>query len=439
METLLRAGLSNAVAATVLALVVACLSRPLARRPAVLHGLWLLVLLKLVTPPIYEVPIPWPISDSPAEASLSQVQLIQIQPEVASGERDGSLPDDSDAYASTDLSGAELAVIVDDPIGAGLVTRSPLMTATYSSFDWRRWAVMAWAAGSLVMLFVSCRRIGRFQRLIRSAAPATGEEREWLEVLAGEIGVRRVPDLFWVRARLSPLVWSLGWRPRLILPQDLWKTLDERQRSTLVAHELAHLKRGDHLVRFLELVVTALYWWHPLLWWIRQSLRDSEEQCCDAWVVWMFPGAAKSYAETLLDTLDFMHRSAKAEPLLASGLGKVPHLRRRLTMIMTGTTFRVLGVRGTLGLLVLGGAMLPVGATWAQQGPEPRDVRVVVKADDGAEQLNSAPSHRRRIEQRIRRCGGESEAVAGWQGHRHLPQHPGQDGPQRCGPVRLHR
>ena len=68
METLLRAGVSNAVAATVLALVVTCLSRPLARRPAILHGLWLLVLLKLVTPPIYEVPIPWPLARRPPAA-----------------------------------------------------------------------------------------------------------------------------------------------------------------------------------------------------------------------------------------------------------------------------------------------------------------------------------------------------------------------------------
>ena len=60
METLLHAGLSNAVSATFLALLVACLGRVLARRPAVLHCLWLLVLLKLVTPPLYEVPIPWP-------------------------------------------------------------------------------------------------------------------------------------------------------------------------------------------------------------------------------------------------------------------------------------------------------------------------------------------------------------------------------------------
>ena len=60
METLYRAGLSNAVSATLLALLVACLGRVLARRPAVLHCLWLLVLVKLVTPPLYELPVPWP-------------------------------------------------------------------------------------------------------------------------------------------------------------------------------------------------------------------------------------------------------------------------------------------------------------------------------------------------------------------------------------------
>ena len=67
METLLHAGLSNAVSATLLAVLVACLGRVLARRPAILHCLWLLVLLKLVTPPLYQVPIPWPESLSSDE------------------------------------------------------------------------------------------------------------------------------------------------------------------------------------------------------------------------------------------------------------------------------------------------------------------------------------------------------------------------------------
>ena len=253
---------------------------------------------------------------------------------------------------------------------------APASPAAEPPIDWRRWTAAAWIGGTLVMLVVSWPADPAF-----STPDPTRPSRPRMRNGSGSRRWRAgwdcggVPEICWVRARVSPLVWPLG-RPRLIIPRDLWKTLDGPQRSTLVVHELAHLKRGDHLVRFLELVVTALYWWHPLLWLIRQSLRDAEEQCCDAWVVWAFPEAAKSYAETLLDTLDFVHRSSQAEPLLASGLGKVPHLRRRLTMIMTGTTFRVLGVRGTLGLLALAGVMLPVGATWAQQPDEPKEIKV---------------------------------------------------------------
>ncbi len=374
MDTLLRAGLSNAVTATFLALLVACLSRPLARRPAILHGLWLLVLIKLVTPPIYEVAIPWPMT-APADDSVACVAVLPVQDEelvFADGEGFPEKLIPGEAIAADAARGA----IPDSP---SMLRLRAALPAAELSVDWRRWTAAAWIGGTLVMLVVSWRRIRRFQRLIHSARPATDEEREWVETLASGMGLRRVPEVCWVRARVSPLVWPLG-RPRLIIPRDLWKTLDGPQRSTLVVHELAHLKRGDHLVRFLELVVTALYWWHPLLWLIRQSLRDAEEQCCDAWVVWAFPEAAKSYAETLLDTLDFVHRSSHAEPLLASGLGKVPHLRRRLTMIMTGTTFRVLGVRGMLGLLALAGVLLPVGATWRSSPRSRRKSRSVSTA-----------------------------------------------------------
>ena len=119
--------------------------------------------------------------------------------------------------------------------------------------------------------------------------------------------------------------------------------------------------------------MTALYWWHPVLWWARQALRDVEEQCCDAWVVWAVPDAAKSYAETLLETLDFLNQSDLSEPLLASGFGKVHHLRKRLTMIMSGTTPRLLGVWGTLGSLGLAAVLLPVNATWAQKPEEKQE------------------------------------------------------------------
>ncbi len=71
METLLGIGLSNALAAAVLAMPVALFARLLrSRRPALAHGLWLLVLLKLITPPLFTVPVPWP-AEEPSETSKS--------------------------------------------------------------------------------------------------------------------------------------------------------------------------------------------------------------------------------------------------------------------------------------------------------------------------------------------------------------------------------
>src|SRR5437899_2739898 len=73
MQTLLEIGLSNAAAATALA-VVAVLGSRLCRHRAVAHALWLLVLVKLVTPPLLRVPLSWPAS----EASAAPPPLVRV-------------------------------------------------------------------------------------------------------------------------------------------------------------------------------------------------------------------------------------------------------------------------------------------------------------------------------------------------------------------------
>jgi bla regulator protein BlaR1 len=373
VETLYLAGLSNAVSATVLALVVTCLGRVLGRRPAVLHCLWMLVLLKLVTPSIYEVSVPWPESSSAAQQSASALEVVLLE-----REREMVGPPNPDIVVDDQL--ADAAGL----LGQGNAHAACSWLGEWPSIDWMRLASMIWIAGAVTTLVVSIGRIRRFRLLLRDARPADDEIQEWVDELAASLGVDCPPSVWWIGGKLSPMVWSLGWRPRLILPTELWKGLDDHQRATLVIHELAHLRRGDHHLRLFELLVTALYWWHPVLWWARQALRDVEEQCCDAWVVWAAPDAARSYAETLLETLDFLNQSDLAEPLLASGFGKVQHLRKRLTMIMSGTTPRMLGLWGTLGSLGLAVVLLPVNPTWAQKTEEKREVRVIVKTDDDA-------------------------------------------------------
>jgi hypothetical protein len=155
----------------------------------------------------------------------------------------------------------------------------------------------------------------------------------------------------------------------LLLPAGLWQRLTDKQQETLLIHELAHLRRRDHWVRRLELLVLGLYWWHPVVWWARWELQEAEEQCCDAWVVWALPAAAEAYATALIETVAFLSFPRSALPAGASGIGQTHCLKRRLTMILQGTTRRALTWGALLTLLACGAALLPLRPTWAQTGP----------------------------------------------------------------------
>src|SRR5207245_2040258 len=123
---------------------------------------------------------------------------------------------------------------------------------------------------------------------------------------AGRLGLSRPPRVWLLPGAVSPMLWTFGRRPRLLVPTALWVRLDEDQRTTLLVHEMAHLRRRDHWVRSLELLATSLYWWHPVVWLARRELREAEEQCCDAWVVRVLPGSAHAYARALVETVDYL-------------------------------------------------------------------------------------------------------------------------------------
>jgi beta-lactamase regulating signal transducer with metallopeptidase domain len=373
---LLRVGLGNAVAAGLLA-VLAASAGVLARgRPAVRHGLWLLVLLKLVTPPLWTVPVAWigaPAAPAPAPAPQPQEALPRLSDLELDAIEEGLEPG-FDVVTQIDASAvAEPAPVAEPP---GLVL--PL---------WRPWLLAVWGAGSLLAFAVAARRIERFRRLVCLAAPAPAPLVKQVEVLARRLGLGlgQCPRIGLVPAALSPMLWAVGCRPHLIVPRALWERLGAGQRDTLLAHELAHLKRRDHWVRWLELLVTGLYWWLPVVWIARQALREAEEQCCDAWVVWAFPGASRTYAETLLETLDFLSGADAAAAVAASGLGPVHHLKRRMTMIMQGTTPRGLTWSGLLAVLGLSAALLPLSPTWAQRPDAPAGSTAVAEAEDDDE------------------------------------------------------
>jgi beta-lactamase regulating signal transducer with metallopeptidase domain len=346
MTRLVEIGFSNAVMATVLAVLAAVLCR-ICRRPAFAHGLWLLVLLKLLTPPLVSVPLPWfdDAGNSAVDEAAPDAGLTRALPDDV-GVVEDARADDEIQPALAEL---EAGSSSNPQAGTGFIPPA-----------WIGAAFWAWLAGAVFCLvWIACSTY-RFQRLLCFARPAGAEVQELVTELTGRLHLRRPPRVWLVPGAVSPMLWACACRARLLFPARLLESLDRDKLQTLLAHELAHWHRRDHWLRFLELVVQVIYWWHPAVWWIRAELHEAEEQCCDAWVVAALAGADRTYALALLETAAFVSHTRPILPATASGIGQVPHLRRRLTMIMSGQTHKTLNWAGALGLASLGLALLPL-------------------------------------------------------------------------------
>ncbi len=71
----------------------------------------------------------------------------------------------------------------------------------------------------------------------------------------------------------------------LILPEGITERLNPKQLDAVIAHELCHIRRRDNLTAAIHMVVETLFWFHPLLWWIRARLAEERERACDEDVV----------------------------------------------------------------------------------------------------------------------------------------------------------
>ncbi len=403
MESLVNAILSNALTATVLALVPLALTR-LGRSPALVHGFWLVVLLKLVTPPLIEVPLVVTSASAAPQALPATGVKLPSKPGPADPGNRPELPantvqddDDPTGWDATDQSvgcmnptgvvkadethdrwdRAAATVEAERPSGQKLVAASNLHSiAQHNLPRWEFFALALNLAGCLVCWSLAAVRIMGLKSLLRDIQPAPADLQARVLAVAHQLALKRAPATWLVPGRIPPMLWTLGGRTRLLVPDGLWPGLTESQQTALIAHEMAHLKRKDHLVRWLDLLVVGLYWWHPVVWWARVGLREAEEQCCDAWAIWATPRGSKSYAAALLAALEFVSGAptdgVAAAAAIINGRGHVSFLKRRMRMIVQARTPKALSWAGQIAVFGLAALILPLAPTWAQKADAPR-------------------------------------------------------------------
>jgi hypothetical protein len=170
----------------------------------------------------------------------------------------------------------------------------------------------------------------------------------------------------------SPLV--VGFiRPVLLWPSQLQDRLNEDGLRAVLLHELAHLRRRDHWVRWLEMAAACVWWWNPLFRLARRRIRQYAELACDAWVLAVLPRARRAYAEALLQVCESVTRTVEPAPALGVG-GDRDDFQRRLTMIMRESVAcrmprKSLLAIGILALLIVPGWSLGDTANEPPTGP----------------------------------------------------------------------
>jgi beta-lactamase regulating signal transducer with metallopeptidase domain len=288
---------------------------------AVRHGVWTGVLVLMLASPILSIlglKVSLPVVPAFASETVSST--------VARVARPTSL-----------FVGVQPSVVSADPT-----------VAEPTSADWVSYATTIYFVGLVVFLIRLALGTLQVRKLVRTAAFDAGR----------------------LTHALCATPVTVGWlRPVVILPND-WSTYGQEQLDAILIHETEHVRRRDPFIQWLALLNRAVFWFHPLAWWLERQLSALAEQACDAAVI---AGGCDpvQYSRHLLD---LARATARARGRVAAIGMTMPGARlpERIHLILNPpNATRVPAMRAALTAVLCGvtGAMLTAGRLTSAASP----------------------------------------------------------------------
>ncbi len=214
----------------------------------------------------------------------------------------------------------------------------PLAPSTPARTDWTPVAMLgAWMCGFGAIALIRFRGWLRIRAAVRASSPVT---------IPASVEVRSAPGL------LEPGV--VGWlQPILLLPKGIAERLTPPQLDAVLAHELCHVTRRDNLFASIHMLVEAMFWFHPLVWWIGARLVEERERACDEEVL-NLGREPLVYAEGILNLCKLYVES----PLACASGATGSDVKKRIEAIMTNRAVLRLNLAKKLALAVAAMAAL---------------------------------------------------------------------------------
>ena len=156
--------------------------------------------------------------------------------------------------------------------------------------------------------------------------------------------------------RVEPGVFGIH-KPVLLLPAGIAHHLTPAQLKLILAHEVCHVRRRDNLTGAIHMLVEAVFWFFPLVWWIRARLVEERERACDE-AVCSQGCEPEVYAEGILKVCQFYLESP---PLWIAGITGAG-LKKRIEAIMANSSVDRLnfGKKLVLAMVGIAAILLPL-------------------------------------------------------------------------------
>ena len=283
----------------VLAILILIAQRLLGRRlsPAWRHGLWLLLVARLLLP--FSLPVPFSLFNISSLGRLANRTVLSAPSAPL-------VPSAVNSFPTAAATTSSLAVLVPafktSPV-------PPLPGVAKTAFDWFGLAAWVWLVGAawfgLRMVWLNWRFGRRVNLLVEVSDP---EALQLLRECASRLDIRRLPRLVETGEVDGPALFGLGGK-LLLLPEGFLDRFSSAELKHVFLHELAHLKRRDLDLNWLVESLRTIHWFNPVLWFAFSRMRADREIAADALALAAGGGAdGLSYGETILKILANLRR-----------------------------------------------------------------------------------------------------------------------------------
>jgi beta-lactamase regulating signal transducer with metallopeptidase domain len=224
------------------------------------------------------------------------------------------------------------------PSSATPLEESSGMSSVVSAIQPSSLLLPLWIAGVVMNLSGLLLGLWRLRRVAsQSVVVSEGPWAEMARPIASTLGLRREVRL--LQSDQGAVLVTWGWlAPKVLLPAHAESWSPERMRVVL-AHELAHIRRGDWGIQMAGELLRMVYWFNPLVWLAASRLRLESERACDDHVVNLgVPG--RDYAVHLLELARAFGHARKIPVPAVAIVPRPSSLQRRIAAMLNARLSR---------------------------------------------------------------------------------------------------